>query len=91
MKDPCKKCVVRAACTIGCTPHDKFQEHLGQLTGVKLRIKSTWSDTKEAVAVMLAPLVFILTLLDIAFHATKYFLAKNHVIDLEKKKRRSHQ
>lgn len=88
MKDPCKTCIVRATCTIGCKPHDEFQEHLGQLMGLKMRMKSTWEDTKETIVVMLTPLGFILTLLDIAFHATKYFLGKIHIIQLKKKRNR---
>jgi len=88
MKDPCKICIVRAACTIGCTPHDKFQDHLGQLTGTKLRIKSSWDDTKEALAIIAAPLVVILTIIDITFHALKYFLGKIHIIRLKKKRNR---
>ena len=87
MKDPCKICVVRAACTIGCTPHDKFQEHVGEMFRAKQRISNTWSDTLEYLATMLTPLTFILSLLDIVFHAAKYFLAKINVIDLKKRKR----
>ena len=88
MKDPCKECIVRAACSIGCTPHDKFQEHVGELFRTKQRINNTWADAGEHLATMLTPLTFILSLLDMIFHAAKYFLAKINVIDLKKKKRK---
>ena len=88
MKDPCKKCSVRAACTIGCTPHDKFQEHVGELFRTKQRINSTWLDTVNYLETILAPLLFIFSIFDLIFHVVKYFLAKINIVDLKKKKKK---
>jgi hypothetical protein len=87
MKDPCKKCVVRPACTIGCEPHDKFQEHVGELFRTKQRINSISVDIINYLETILTPLLFIFSIFDIIFHTIKYFLGKINIVDLKKKRK----